>query len=235
MPRKPRVSIPDVPEHVIQRGNNRQVIFVDDGDMKAYVIWLKEYAKQYDVAIHAWVFMTNHVHLLCTPPNQSAISLMMQSLGRRYVQYFNRRYSRTGTLWEGRFRSCLVQAEDYLLTLYRYIEMNPVRAGMVSNPAKYAWSSFQCNGLGKKSSLLTPHPLYQSLGRTNEARQTNYRALFKNNVDGKILDNIRQTANSGLVLGNNRFIEEVESRTGKQLHECKRGRPVGRCKTAKSN
>jgi putative transposase len=235
MPRKPRVSIPGVPEHVIQRGNNRQAIFVDDSDMKAYVIWLKEYANQYDVAIHAWVFMTNHVHLLCTPENQSAVSLMMQALGRRYVQYFNRRHSRSGTLWEGRFRSCLVQAEDYLLTLYRYIELNPVRAGMVSDPAKYSWSSYQCNGLGKKSSLLTPHPLYESLGKTNEARQANYRDLLKSSVDKKSLNNIRQTANSGLVLGSDRFVEEVETKTGTQLHECKRGRPVGWCKMAKSS
>jgi len=233
MPRKPRVSIAGVPEHVIQRGNNRQAIFVDDSDMKAFVTWLKDYAEKYDVAIHSWVFMTNHFHLLCTPLSQSAVSLLMQSLGRRYVQYFNRRHERTGTLWEGRFRSCMVQAEDYVIELYRYIELNPVRAGMVNDPTQYSWSSYQCNGLGKKSSLLTPHPLYQNLGKTNETRQANYRELFRYSVEDRLLDNIRQTANSGLVLGNDRFVEKVETKTGKQLHECKRGRPAGWCKSAK--
>ena len=148
MPRKPRVSLAGVSEHIIQRGNNRQVIFASDDDMKAYVTWLRDYAEQFEVAIHAWVLMTNHVHLLCTPNSPSAISQMMQSVGRRYVQYFNRSYKRSGALWEGRFRSCLVQEETYLLKLYRYIELNPVRAGMVDDPADYSWSSYQGNGLG---------------------------------------------------------------------------------------
>lgn len=132
--------------------------------------WLKDYAEEFQVEIHAWVLMTNHVHLLCTPATASATSLMMQALGRRYVQYFNRRYKRSGTLWEGRFRSSLVQEEAYLLHLYRYIELNPVRAGMVDDPADYSWSSYQSNALGQSISLLTPHRLYLGLGQTDIER-----------------------------------------------------------------
>ena len=227
MPRKPRVSLPGVSEHIIQRGNNRQIIFASNEDMQAYVTWLADYAQQFEVAVHAWVLMTNHVHLLCTPKSSGAISTMMQSVGRRYVQYFNRRYQRSGTLWEGRFRSCLVQQESYLLQVYRYIELNPVRAGMVTDPADYSWSSYQSNGLGKQTKLLLPHPLYLRLGTTDKERQQHYRALFKHQVEGKLLEDIRKAANKGLVLGNERFVGEVEALTGKPLREGKRGRRIG--------
>ena len=227
MPRKPRASAAGVPEHVIQRGNNRQVIFVNEEEQKAYVTWLKQYAEKYQVAVHAWVLMTNHVHLLCTPSNSTGISQMMQALGRMYVMYFNRRYQRTGTLWEGRYKSCLVEEETYLLQLYRYIELNPVRAGMVADPGEYTWSSYQCNGLGKKSDLLSAHGLYQALGTTDKERQDNYRELFKYHVEGKLLDDIRQASNKGLALGNAHFIADVEAMTGKRLVEEKRGRKTG--------
>ncbi|HKM14472.1 MAG TPA: transposase [Marinospirillum sp.] len=187
MSRKPRVSIVGVPQHVIQRGNNRQAIFNNDEDRQAYITWLKDAADKFNVEIHAWVLMTNHVHLLCTPQAPAAISLMMQSLGRRYVQYFNRRYERTGTLWEGRFKSSLVQSEMYLLEVYRYIELNPVRAGMVADPANYPWSSYINNALGKETSLLKSHPLYLNLGTTTQQRQERYRALFKLEVKGSEL------------------------------------------------
>ena len=141
MAQLPRVSPEGIPQHVIQRGNNRQVCFASDDDFRAYASWLKDYAKKYQVAIHAWVFMTNHVHLLCTPHQVQGVSLMMQSLGRQYVRYFNASYKRTGTLWEGRYKSCLVQEDGYLLHLYRYIELNPVRADMVDDPANYPWSA----------------------------------------------------------------------------------------------
>lgn len=149
MARLPRVCPVGVPQHVIQRGNNRQVCFASEQDFAAYAGWLKEYSKKYQVEIHAWVLMTNHVHLLCTPRTENAVSFMMQSLGRSYVQYFNFRYKRTGTLWEGRFKSCLVQEEIYLSQLYRYIELNPVRAKIVEHPSDYVWSSYQINALGK--------------------------------------------------------------------------------------
>ena len=227
MPRRPRVSIPGYAEHIIQRGNNRQPIFACDEDIKAYAHWLGEYAKKFEVSIHAWVFMTNHVHLLCTPSSTAAISKMMQSLGRQYVRYFNYTYQRTGTLWEGRFKSCLVQDQSYLFHLYRYIELNPVRADMVKDPADFSWSSYQCNGLGINSELLTPHQLYQSLGRTKEERCDVYRAMFQYQVDDKLLEDIRLTANKGLVLGNDRFKEQIELLTGQRQTQAKRGRKEG--------
>ena len=227
MARRLRVSSAGVSEHLIQRGNNRQAIFACEEDMQAYVGWLKTYSKKYKVSVHAWVLMTNHVHILCTPSSNDGISQMMQSLGRMYVMYFNRSYKRTGTLWEGRFKSCLVQEETYLMQVYRYIEMNPVRASMVDEPADYFWSSYQCNALGKKSDLLTPHSIYTRLGRNEQERQLAYRGLFAHQIEGKLLEDIRQATNKGLALGNDNFFADIESLTGKRVIEGKRGRPVG--------
>jgi len=208
---------------VIQRGNNRQVCFGGEQDFAAYAGWLKDYSKKYQVDIHAWVLMTNHVHLLCTPRVENAVSQMMQSLGRRYVRYFNFSYKRTGTLWEGRFKSCLVQEEGYLLQLYRYIELNPVRAGMVEQPSDYAWSSYPINALGKISELCTPHPLYLALGSEPIERQSRYRELFKHHIEGKLLEDIRLAANKGMAFGNGRFEAEIESLTGRRMTAKKMG------------
>ncbi|WP_411991490.1 transposase [Agarivorans sp. DSG3-1] len=227
MARKLRVSYPGVVEHIIQRGNNRQIIFANDEDMQAYVAWLKQYTKQYQVAIHAWVLMTNHVHLLCTPSTATGISTMMQSLGRMYVLYFNRRYQRTGTLWEGRFKSCLIESEAYFMQVSRYIELNPVRASMVKDPADYSWSSYQCNALGKRSSLLSEHELYMRLGRLPAARQSAYRALFATHIEGKLLNDIRQATHKGLALGSEQFKQEIETLTGLRVTEGMRGRREG--------
>jgi putative transposase len=226
MARLPRVSPVGVPQHIIQRGNNRQVCFASEQDFASYVSWLKEYSKKYLVDIHAWVLMTNHVHLLCTPNVSNSISLMMQSLGRQYVRYFNASYKRTGTLWEGRYKSCLVQAEDYLLQLYRYIELNPVRANMVEDPADYHWSSYQINALGKASELCTPHPIYLALHQDVEQRQTTYRTLFASHVDSKLLEDIRVNSNKGMAIGNIQFKQEIEALTGRRMTEQKMGRPV---------
>ena len=225
MPRKPRVSPIGIPQHVIQRGNNRQVCFTSDQDFKAYANWLKEYSRKFHVEIHAWVFMTNHVHLLCTPQKANAVSLMMQSLGRQYVRYFNYTYKRTGTLWEGRFKSCLVQTEEYLIQLYRYIELNPVRANMVNDPAEYVWSSYQINALGKASQLCTPHQVYLSISNDPQARQSSYRALFQYQLDAKIINDIRQATNKGMVIGSDTFKDQIEKLTGKSMHPKKIGRP----------
>lgn len=148
MTRLPRICLPRIPQHVIQRGNNRQACFGSEEDFAAYAHWLDEYARKFRVAIHAWVFMSNHVHLLLTPETENGVSRLMQALGRHYVRYFNYTYRRSGTLWEGRFKSCVVEAESYLLTCQRYVELNPVRAGMVEAPGDYTWSSFRANGLG---------------------------------------------------------------------------------------
>ena len=228
MARLPRILPVGVPVHIIQRGNNRQVCFVSAEDHEAYAGWLKEYSKKYKVDIHAWVMMTNHVHLLCTPRQVDAVSRMMQALGRRYVRYFNFEYQRSGTLWEGRFKSCLVQEERYLLEVYRYIELNPVRAEMVTEPGEYRWSSYQVNAWGKVSNLCTPHPEYLALSVVPLARHKNYRALFVHHVDDtELLEEIRKNTNKGLAVGNDRFKEEIEMLTGRRVIAKKRGRPLG--------
>lgn len=226
MARLPRVSPVNVPQHIIQRGNNRQICFASEQDFASYASWLKEYSKKYFVDIHAWVFMNNHVHLLCTPHMSNSISLMMQSLGRQYVRYFNCSYKRTGTLWEGRYKSCLVQAEDYLLLLYRYIELNPVRANMIEDPADYHWSSYQINGLGKESDLCTPHPIYLALHSNAIQRQAAYRTLFASQLEGKLLEDIRVNSNKGMAIGNDQFKQEIEALTGRRMKAQKMGRPV---------
>jgi len=225
MARLPRIGPLGVPQHIIQRGNNRQVCFASEQDMGVYAHFLEEYARNYSVAIHAWVFMTNHVHLLATPYDIEAVSKMMQALGRRYVRYFNREYQRSGTLWEGRFKSSLVQSETYLLQCQRYIELNPVRANMVSDPAEYVWSSYQSNGLGKKIALYSPHEEYLKLGKTDTQRQKAYRYLFHTHTDENLITDIRSTVNKGLALGDERFKQEIEALCGRRVRPAKMGRP----------
>ena len=225
MARLPRVAPIGIPQHVIQRGNNRQVCFCCDEDFIAYAGWLREYAAQYQVQVHAWVFMTNHVHLLLTPLADQAISRMMQALGRMYVRYFNREYRRSGTLWEGRYKSCLVQSEEYLLHCHRYIELNPVRAAMVSNPGEYHWSSYSSNALGVPSSLLTPHPEYLKLGRYPKQRRERYRALFASALDPDLMEKISTLTDKGLALGNDRFKVEIEAQCQRRVTPGRVGRP----------
>ncbi len=227
MARLARLCPAKIPQHIIQRGNNRQVCFANEQDFEAYIRGLKDSAKKYKVEIHAWVLMTNHVHLLCTPQKGNAISQMMQSLGRSYVRYFNQKYKRTGTLWEGRFKACLVEEESYLLQLYRYIELNPVRAGMVVEPADYYWSSYQINAQGKVSTLCTPHSLYLALGSDIAEIKLNYQGLFDSCLTERQLGVIRRTVNKGIVLGNEQFSSEVAQLTGRRLATGKCGRPVG--------
>jgi putative transposase len=223
MARLPRICSAGIPQHIIQRGNNRQICFGGEEDFAAYAHWLEEYSRKSRVAIHAWVFMTNHVHLLVTPQTEAGVSRMMQTLGRHYVRYFNHTYKRTGTLWEGRFKSCVVDAEDYLLVCQRYIELNPVRAGMVNDPSDYLWSSYRANGLGQPAKLWTPHPVYRELGETATDRATAYRELFVGQMDPMIINQIRQATNQGMALGNDRFKQEVERLTQRRVRPLKRG------------
>ena len=209
MARLPRLCLPGVPQHIIQRGINRQACFLSEKDFVAYAYWLDKSARKYQVAIHAWVFMTNHVHLLVTPLTEEGSSSMMQALGRDYVRYFNHTYERTGSLWEGRFKSCLVDAEDYLLVCQRYIELNPVRAGMVAAPEDYTWSSYKANGLGQQNNLWTPHPVYIQLGTTARERAAAYRELFARYIDGRLIEQIRKASNRGTALGNDRFKQDI--------------------------
>ena len=225
MARLPRLCPPGIAQHVIQRGNNSSVYFVSEQDFSAYTNWLNDYSQEFDVAIHAWVFMTNHVHLLVMPTTEEGVSSMMQALGRRYVRYFNHTYRRTGTLWEGRFKSSLVQSDNYLLQCYRYIELNPVRANMVSDPSDYPWSSYRCNAFGNVSTLCTPHEEYLKLGQQQEERLRAYRDLFKVQMGEALLEQIRETVNKGLALGNDRFKDEIEELYGRRVKPAKMGRP----------
>ncbi|MGO1068695.1 transposase [Lysobacter sp. CA199] len=164
MPRSPRFDLPSVPQHVVQRGHDRLPCFVEEDDYVRYLQELDEASRKYGCQVHAYVLMTNHVHLLMTPAEAGAISRMMQVLGRRYVRGFNERYRRRGTLWEGRYKSCLVDSDDYLLRCYRYIELNSVRARMVATPEQYRWSSYRSNALGSPDALVKQHDVYRALG-----------------------------------------------------------------------
>ena len=226
MTRRRRVSWPGIAQHLIQRGNNRQICFADEQDMLAFGQWLCDYSSEHGVAVHAWVFMTNHVHILATPQEHSSIALMMQALGRRYVRYFNSRHRRTGTLWEGRYRSCLVDSDEYLLQCQRYIEMNPVRAAMVTTPGQYRWSSYRTHAHGKASRLTTPHSLYHRLGDTPIERQAAYRALFCEQLPAQLVESINQATLSGLALGNDKFRQQIKQLTGQSVQPGKPGRPL---------
>jgi len=226
MPRRARLSLPDIPWHIIQRGNNRSVCFYAGDDYQFYLHHLQKFASKFDCAIHAYVLMTNHVHLLLTPSKSGSAGLMMKHLGQYYVQYINRTYQRTGTLWEGRFRSCLTQTEDYLLACYRYIELNPVRAGMVMKPQDYRWSSYHANGLGKPSAIITPHEEYIRLGRTDADRREAYRALFRAHEGEALTDDIRDATNGNYVLGGRLFQAQIAQALGRRVTRSVAGRPV---------
>jgi putative transposase len=217
MPRQPRYSLPGLPQHVIQRGNNRQAVFFEDGDYQRYLSDLNEIVADTACKMHAFVLMTNHVHLLVTPTVANGISKLMQGLGRRYVAYVNHTYQRTGTLWEGRYKASLVAEDDYLLACMRYIELNPVRAGMVEHPGDYRWSSYHYNAYGKRCDMtLTEHDRYTALAGNDADHQRNYRELFDNVLDTELIHSIRQSLNSCLVLGNERFKDEIESQLKKE-------------------
>ncbi|HOK47609.1 MAG TPA: transposase [Bryobacteraceae bacterium] len=225
MPRRPRIHLPGQPLHIVQRGHNREACFFGDDDYHAYRDWLGEVLDKSGCRLHAYVLMTNHVHLLLTPPEPQAVSQLVISLGRRYVRYVNRTYRRTGTLWDSRYKSSLVQADAYLLRCQRYIELNPVRAGMVDDPAHYRWSSYRANGLGQVAPLLTAHPVYEGLGRDEAERHAAYRALFRTELDAAAIADIRLALNQGQPLGGSRFIDQIERATGQRREVRPRGRP----------
>lgn len=226
MPRRPRLIIPGIPLHIIQRGNNRQNCFYSEKDYRCYLEWLKEYSREEGCQVHAYVLMTNHVHLLASSSEASGIGNMMKRLGQRYVQYFNRTSGRSGTLWEGRFRSCLVQGDAYLLQCQRYIELNPVRAGIVKHPVDYPWSSYGTNAQGELNDLIHPHSLYQKLGDTPTERFASYRALFDSRLEQGVIEQIRSATNGNYALGNDRFAEDVEKLLGRRATRGIPGRPA---------
>lgn len=225
MPRRPRLSVPGIPWHIIQRGNNRSACFYAEEDYRRYLDILAEQSRRFGCAIHAYVLMTNHVHLLLTPEKTDSAGMMMKHLGQRYVQYVNRTYRRSGTLWEGRFRSCLTQTEDYVLACHRYIELNPVRAAMAHHPRDYRWTSFHTNGDGLKDDLITPHDQYLRLAGALEERQQAYQALFKAHLDPVLIGQIRSATNGNYVLGNKRFEEQIARMLKQRVTPSKAGRP----------
>lgn len=225
MPRRPRIHLAGVPLHIVQRGHNRDACFFVDDDYLAYRHWLGEALKESGCALHAYVLMTNHVHLLLSPPQPQDVPQLIISLGRRYVQYINKTYRRTGTLWDSRYKSSLVQEDTYLLLCQRYIELNPVRADMVEDPAHYRWSSYAANALGQSDSLITPHPLYTAIAADDASRRENYRALFRSQIDTTAIADIRLALGQSQPLGNARFMDTIQQMTGQRREAKPRGRP----------
>ncbi len=228
MARLPRYVIPGQPQHIIQRGNNRQAIFASDQDFQFFRDALIEAAGRFGLAIHAYVLMTNHIHLLASPLYADSISKTLQSVGRKYVQYFNFTYKRTGTLWEGRYRSTVVDSQSYLLKLMTYIDLNPVRAGMAAHPREYPWSSYAryaTGDAGPNSAWLEPHQQYLALAREQVERQSAYRQLSREGTAEAELEAIRDATNKGWALGNDRFRAEIEELGDRRAAPKGRGRP----------
>ena len=228
MARLPRYVIPGQPQHIIQRGNNRQVIFAADADYQFFRDAIVEAAGRFGLAIHAYVWMTNHIHLLATPTDLDSISKTFQSAGRKYVQYFNYTYRRSGTLWEGRYRATVVDSEPYLLSVMRYIELNPVRAGMVAHPRDYPWSSHRRYAYGETGvnlNWLIEPDQYLNIDKTDEARRLAYRDLFKADIDADELDRIRACTHKGWALGDDRFKQMIEQLGERRAAPAARGRP----------
>ncbi len=225
MPRRSRLFVSGQAQNVIQRGNNRGAIFFEDSERRVYLDWLGEALADQGCALHAYVLMTNHVHLLITSDRQEAIPKALQSLGRRYVRYVNRTYGRTGTLWEGRYKSTILDSERYVLACHRYIEANPVRAFMVADAGDHSWSSYHHNAGGRADALLSEHPVYAALGTTAGERQNAYRKLFAEGLAPELVSEIRDATNRGWVPGSERFRKEIEAVVSRRVEPPRRGRP----------
>lgn len=225
MPRRARLAVAGIPWHIVQRGNNRGACFFCDEDYRYYLDTLAQQARKHGCTVHAYVLMTNHVHLLVTPRETDGVSRLMKHLGQRYVQYVNRTYRRSGTLWEGRFHSCLTREERYVLACYRYIEMNPVRANMVADPAAYPWSSYCTNALGAVSDLIAEHGAYLALGSNPDERRAAYRVLFDVDTGHRLADDIRTATHGNYALGSERFRAEIERTLARRASPGRPGRP----------
>ena len=226
MARLPRLTVPGYPHHIIQRGNNRQAIFSSAADYQMLLALLDESAHKFGVALHAYVLMGNHFHLLATPTTAEGLPLMMQAVGRRYVRYFNDRQARSGTLWEGRYRSTLIDTERYLLACMAYIDLNPVRAGLVSDPRDYPWSSHgHYIGL-RTDKLLTPHPLVWALGNTPFAREAAYAELVQAGISAGQQQALTDSALRGWALGEPDFVKNLQKMTARRVSKGTAGRPL---------
>ena len=210
---------------VILRGIDRAAVFFEDADRQFFLACLSAMAKAESVAVHAYVLMTNHLHLLMTAPEAGGVASVMKRVGQRYVQRVNRTHARTGGLFEGRFRSSLIEADSYLLACQRYIELNPVRASMVLVPGDYPWSSYRANALGSTDPVVTPHALYRVLADTDEGRRLAYRRLFEDALSAELLGRLRDCTNGGFVLGSPKFERQVAAMVGRRTWKGSPGRP----------
>ena len=227
MARLPRLTLAGYPHHVILRGNNRQAIFMDSADFQRMLALLQANAQDQQVQIHAYVLMSNHLHLLLTPLQNDSLPKMMQAVGRSYVLYFNKRHGRSGTLWEGRYRSALIQTERYFLACMAYIDLNPVRAGMVAQAADYLWSSHG-HYIGRQNEAwLSPHPLYWEMGNTPFAREAAYAAMVQAGVNQEQQQALTSSALSGWALGEKSFVHGLQKQTTRRVNRAKAGRPFG--------
>jgi putative transposase len=225
MGRPPRLELPGVPLHLVQRGNNRSPCFFGEIDRRLYLKCLATAALRRGCAIHAYVLMTNHVHLLVTPNEEGAAGAMMQDLGRRYVRVINTIHERTGSLWEGRFKSSLVDSESYLMACHRYIELNPVRAGMVGHPSAYPWSSYGYYSGARPDPIITVHSEYGRLGAGEEERRAAFRALCAEPLRQRLVDMIREAINTDSAVGSEKFMQRAEEQLGRSVRPPRRGRP----------
>ncbi|WP_417539511.1 transposase [Marinobacter sp.] len=225
MPRRPRLEIVGLPHHVVQRGVDRQAVFFDRECYLAYLQILSGYAGHLEVSVHSWCLMTNHVHLLVTPLSPGSLSRLMQNLNRLYVQRINARFQRTGHLWAGRFKASVVSNERYLLSCMRYIELNPVRAGMVSHPEAYPWSSWHANVGARRSLLVSPHSEYLALGSGESDRHKRYRAIVLQHEDEQLTTQLREATQQNAAFGSARFAHEIERMLGRDVSAKPRGRP----------
>lgn len=228
MARLPRLVIPDQPHHIIQRGNDRQSIFRDTDDYQVFLRWMRDAATQFKVAIHAYVLMPNHLHFLASPSEPTGLARMMQWIGRQYVPYFNRKYVRIGTLWQGRYKATVIDSERYFMTCMRYIELNPVRAGIAAAPAEYPWSSCAHHVGAKPDSLISDHPLYWALGNTPFEREIAYRDLIEQALTSAEISELSDATLKGWALGSEQFKVSLERQTNRRVRPAKRGRPFKR-------
>ena len=228
MARLPRLTLAGYPHHIILRGNNRQAIFMDSADFQRMLALLQAHAIEQGVQLHAYVLMSNHLHLLLTPLQNDSLPKMMQAVGRAYVLYFNKRHGRSGTLWEGRYRSALIQTERYFMACMVYIDLNPVRAGMVGQAADYPWSSHG-HYIGRQNEAwLTPHPMYWEMGNTPFAREASYAAMIQSGIDQKQQQALTSSTLSGWALGEDGFVESLQKQTSRRVNPAKAGRPFGK-------
>jgi putative transposase len=225
MARQPRLVLPNQPHHIIQRGNDNQLIFRDDEDHQRFHDWLRESAKFYHVAIHAYVLMPNHLHLLATPSDADGLAAMMQKVGRLYVPWFNNKYGRSGTLFQGRFRTSVIDPDAYFLACILYIELNPLRSQLAFDPLDYRWSSYAHHAGVRPDPLITDHAKYWELGNTPFQREAAFIELAQQGMSGQELDTINAAVLKGAPLGSHQFKVELEHKTKRQILPAKRGRP----------